>query len=55
VSIIVASLVWLRSTSMPISCISRTTSRPKSVSPSCCGSSVALSAQAVVFEWVSVM
>jgi hypothetical protein len=40
---------------MPIRCISRTTSRPKSVSPSCSGTTLELSAQALFFEWVSVM
>ena len=44
-----------RSTSMPIRCISRTTSRPNSVSPPACGSSVAESAQPVLALWVSVM
>ena len=39
---------------MPIRCISRTTSRPKSVSPPACGSSVAASAQPMLALWVSV-
>ena len=43
-----------RSTSMPIRCISRTTSRPNSVSPPACGSSVAESAQPTLALWVSV-
>ncbi len=54
-SFIVASLTWLRSTIMPMRFISRTTCRPKSVSPSCAGASVAASAQLRFFEWVSVM
>ena len=44
-----------RSTSMPIRCISVTTSRPKSVRPPQAGSSVAASAQGVFRVWVSVM
>ena len=51
----IASLTCARSTSMPIRCISRTTSLPKSVSPSCLGSSVALSAQALFLKCASVM
>ena len=52
---IVAGETWLRSTSIPSRFISRTTSRPNSVRPSCCGGSVAASAQRVVRQWVSVM
>ena len=54
-SAIVAGETWLRSTSIPSRFISRTTSIPKGVSPSCCGASVAASAQRVVFQWVRVM
>ena len=55
VSIIVASLTWLRSTSMPMRFISRTTSIPKGLRPSCLGVSVAASAQGMLLLWVSVM
>ena len=51
----VAGDTWDRSTSMPSRCISRTTSRPNSVSPPACGSSVAESAQRTLALWVSVM
>ena len=51
----IASLTWLRSTSMPSRCISRTTCSPNSVRPLCCGSTDELSAQAVFLLWVSVM
>ena len=44
-----------RSTSMPIRCISRTTSRPKSVSPPASTSSVAESAQPTLRLCVRVM
>ena len=54
-SFIVASLTWLKSTIMPRRFISRTTWRPKSVSPSCLGASVALSAHGTFLPWVSVM
>jgi membrane dipeptidase len=51
----IASLTWLKSTSMPIRCISRTTSRPKSVRPSWAGASVALSDHGVFLKCASVM
>ena len=54
-SIIVFSDTWLRSTTIPIRFISRTRSLPKSVSPPCSGSSVALSAHGVLRLCVSVM
>ncbi len=47
-SSIVASLTWLRSTSMPRRLSSSTTDSPNSVSPSCLGSSVAESAHSMV-------
>ena len=47
--------VWARSTSMPRRFISRTTSRPKSVSPPCWRTSLQESAQSSVTLWVSVM
>ena len=47
-------LTWERSTSMPIRFISRTTSRPKSLSPPSTGSSVAESAHGTLSLWVSV-
>ncbi len=46
---------WERSTNMPSRFISRTTWRPKSLSPPRTGSSVAESAQATFSLWVSVM
>ena len=51
---IVSADVCDRSTSMPRRFISRTTSRPKSVSPFATGSSVAESAQGTLLLWVSV-
>ena len=51
----VSAETWARSTSMPSRFISRTTSRPKGVSPWCAGVSVAESAQSVLEECVSVM
>ena len=53
--LMLAGLVWLRSTIIPRRFISRTTWRPKSVSPSCLGASVALSAHGVFRPCVSVM
>ena len=47
--------VWARSTSMPSRFISRTTSRPKSVSPPWRRTSLQESAQSRVTLWVSVM
>ena len=47
-------LTWERSTSIPIRFISRTTSRPKSLSPRSAGSSVAESAQGTLSLWASV-
>jgi hypothetical protein len=44
----VVAATWERSTSIPIRFISRTTSRPNSVSPPCAGSSVAESAHSVL-------
>ena len=52
---IVLGATWLRSTSIPSRFISRTTSTPKGVRPPWRGSSVAASAQRVVFQWVRVM
>ena len=46
---------WLMSTSIPTRFISRTTSSPKGLRPPWRGSSVALSAQAIVLACVSVM
>ncbi len=54
-SAMVAGATWDRSTSIPIRCISLTTSRPKSLSPPASGSSVAESAHPVFRLWVSVM
>ena len=53
-SCMVVAATCERSTSMPSRFISRTTSRPKSVSPPCSGSSVAESAQPVFSLWVRV-
>ena len=52
---IVSAETWERSTSMPIRFISRTTSRPRSLSPRSTGSSVAESAHGTFWLWVSVM
>ena len=51
----VTGATWDRSTSIPIRCISATTSRPKSLSPPTSGWSVAESAHPVFRLWVSVM
>ncbi len=53
-SSIVPGETWLRSTSMPSRFISRTISSPNADRPPSFGSSVAESAHAVFFEWVSV-
>ena len=53
-AVIVAGATCDRSTSMPRRCISRTTSRPKAVSPPAAGSSVAESAHGTLRLWVSV-
>jgi len=54
-SYMVSSETWLRSTIMPRRFISLTTCSPKGDRPVHFGASVALSAQVVVLEWVSVM
>ena len=50
----VSADTWLRSTSMPIRFISRTTSTPNADRPPCTGTSVAESAQSTLLLWVSV-
>ncbi|MNR03384.1 hypothetical protein D3C85_1192740 [compost metagenome] len=54
-SVMVSSETWLRSTIMPMRFISLTTCSPNGDRPPHLGASVALSAQVVVLEWVSVM
>ncbi len=53
-ALITAGEVCERSTSIPSRFISRTTSRPKGVSPPCRAESSAASAQSVVTLWVRV-
>ncbi len=51
---IVSAETWERSTIIPMRFISRTTSRPKAVSPPATGRSVAESAHGVFALWVRV-